>query len=295
MRNPDTVESRIWNLLNAKLVEIDKAFGAVMEQKEDITQLVLGMASDSVIQDIFAQAPRNADDTTLARWFDVKAATIGGKDIVKTVKDVFGNVSRFNYDQVSKLLPRVDLADLQPFFKNILSFRGRRLSVRDGALEFITPSEWMDYGVLDRYDGLVLNRKPKNKKKILGAGHKVFDKAINDALKIKATIAASASIKNHLLFFTVYDQVTDTSKESGVRYYACEIAKDGAVVRVLADWEVLKVLNGVSLESDVSLPIDKLPDGSKERCVEMLKNKLLNDEFSPQIPVMSLDAAIFSA
>lgn len=294
MRNPDTVESRIWNLLNAKLVEIDKAFGAVMEEKEDITQLVLGMAPDRAIQDIFAQAPRNADDATLARWFDVKAATIGGKDIVKTVKDVFGNVSRFNYDQVSDLLPRVDLADLQSFFKNILSFRGRRLSVRDGALEFITPSEWMDYGVLDRYDGLVLNRKPKNKTKILGAGHKVFDKAINDALKIKATIAASASIKNHLLFFTVYDQVTDTSKETGVRYYACEIAKTGTIVQVLADWEVLKVLNGVSLESDVSLPIDRLSDDIKERCIAELKDRLSKDEFSPKIPMISLDAALLA-
>jgi len=295
MRNPDTVESRIWNLLNAKLAEIDKAFGAVMDQKEDIVQLVLGMAPDRAVQDIFAQAPRNADGPTLAKWFDAKAATIGGKDVVKTVKDVFGNVSRFNYQQVSAALPRVDLPDLQSFLKNILAFRGRRLSVRDGSLDFITPAEWLDYGVLERYEGLVLDRKPKNKKKIIGAGHKVFDKAVEDAVKIKATVAASKSITNHLLFFSVYDQVTDSSKEKGARYFACEVTADGAVVRTLADWEALKILNDVSLESDVSLPSNRLPEGVKEKCIEALKAKMSGDEFAPQLPVIALDAALLAA
>lgn len=294
MRNPDTVESRIWTLLNAKLVEIDRAFGAVMDQKEDIIQLVLGMAPDHAVQNIFAQAPRNADGPTLAKWFDAKAATIGGKDVVKTVKDVFGNVSRFNYQHVSTVLPRVDLPDLQPFLKNILAFRGRRLSVRDGAFDFITPAEWLDYGVLDRYEGLVLDRKPKNKKKIMGAGHKVFDKAVQDALKIKATVSASKAIKNHLLFFSVYDQVTDSAEEKGARYYACEVALDGSLVRTLSDWETLKILNVVSLESDVSLPTHKLPDGVKARCIEALKEKLAGDEFAPHLPVISLDAALLA-
>ena len=294
MRNPDTVESRIWNLLNVKLGEIDKVFGAVMEQKEDIGRLVLGMAPDRVVRDIFAQAPRGADDSTLAKWFDAKAATIGGEDIVRTVKDVFGNVSRFNYGQVSALLPRVDLPDLQPFFKNILAFRGRRLSSRDGALEFITPKEWLDYGVLDRYDGLILSRKPKDKEKILGTGHKVFDKALKDALGIKATIAACKLIKSHLLFFSVHDQVTDSAKEKSSRYYACEVAIDGTLIRVLSDWEVLKLLNEVSLESDAELPVNNLPEGAEEKCTAALRNKLMGDEFAPRIPVISLDAALLA-
>lgn len=192
-------------------------------------------------------------------------------------------------------MPRVDLPDLQPFLKNILAFRGRRLSVRDGVLDFITPAEWLDYGVLDRYEGLALDRKPKNKKKIIGAGHKVFDKAVEDALKIKATVAASKSIKNHLLFFSVYDQVTDSAKEKGARYYACEVAADGAIVRALSDWEALKALNNVSLESDVSLPSNKLPEGAKEKCVETLKAKLAGDEFAPRLPVIALDAALLAA
>lgn len=295
MRNPDTVESRIWGLLNAKLAEIDKAFGAVMEQKEDIIQLVLGMAPDHAVQDIFAQAPSNADGPTLAKWFDAKAATIGGKDVVKTVKDVFGNVARFNYQHVSAVLPRVDLPDLQSFLKNILALRGRRLSAHDGELDFKTPSEWLDYGVLDRYEGLMLDRKPRNKKKIIGAGHKIFDKSVKDALTIKATVAASKSIKNHLLFFSVYDMVTDSTNENGTRYYACEVAPDGSLIQTLTDWEALKILNAVSLESDVPLPAKKLPEELTETCIEALKAKLSGDEFAPQRPAITLDAAMLAA
>ena len=167
--------------------------------------------------------------------------------------------------------------------------------MRDGAFDFITPAEWLDYGVLDRYEGLVLDRKPKNKKKIIGAGHKVFDKAVADALKIKATVAASKSIENHLLFFSVYNQVTDSAKEKGARYYACEVSAEGAVVRTLSDWEALKILNSVSIESDVSLPSNRLAEGVEERCVEALKAKMSVDEFAPQLPIIALDAALLAA
>ena len=44
LRNPDTVESRIWDKLNEKLKRIMLALGNAMEEPEDLLQLVLGMA-----------------------------------------------------------------------------------------------------------------------------------------------------------------------------------------------------------------------------------------------------------
>ncbi|WP_416366581.1 helicase-related protein [Sphingomonas aurantiaca] len=44
LRNPETVEARIWGLLNAKLERIQQALGSVMENGEDISQLVVGMS-----------------------------------------------------------------------------------------------------------------------------------------------------------------------------------------------------------------------------------------------------------
>ena len=47
LRNPQTVEARIWDLLNAKLERIQAALSSVMEEQEDISQLVIGMAGNS--------------------------------------------------------------------------------------------------------------------------------------------------------------------------------------------------------------------------------------------------------
>ena len=294
MRNPDTVESRIWAMLNRKLGEIDKMLGAVMEKKEDITQLVLGMTQERAVQDVFAFAPPKADDETLAKWWDAKSATIGGKDVVKTVKDVFGNVSRFNYQQVSSVLPRVDLPDLLPFWKNILAFRGRRLSVRDDGLEFVTPNEWREFGVFSKYEGLTFNRRTKDKKKILGTGHKVFNNALADALKIKAAVAATSSIDNNLLFFSVHDKVTDSAKEKGARIYVCEVSSEKKLLRVLADWEALKAVDEVSLDSDAALPWTSLDDGLIRDCESAINAQVSADEFAPQVPVITLEAALLA-
>ena len=66
-------------------------------------------------------------------------------------------------------------------------------------------------------------------------------------------------------------------------------------VQTLTDWEALKKLNAVSLESDVPLPANKLPEELKEKCIEALKAKLSGDEFAPQLPVIALDAAMLAA
>jgi SNF2 family DNA or RNA helicase len=45
VRNPDTVESRIWECLDQKLDRITLAFQGAMDDPEDMRQLVIGMAS----------------------------------------------------------------------------------------------------------------------------------------------------------------------------------------------------------------------------------------------------------
>ena len=56
LRNPDTVEARIWDLLNAKLERIQLALSSVMEEKEDIAQLVVGITGSSMFNELFAGA-----------------------------------------------------------------------------------------------------------------------------------------------------------------------------------------------------------------------------------------------
>lgn len=292
-RNPDTVETRIWDKLNEKLESINLAFNAVMEQKEDMFQLVLGMASLHEIQNLFAEAPKNADEETLSNWFNAKSGTIGGKDVVRTVQQVFGNAARFDFHQVSSILPRVDLKDLLPFWKNLMSFKHRRLCIEGDLISFKTPDDWKDFGIFPEYENLQFTRKPREKKNILGAGHKVFEKGMKDALAIVSSVAIAPGCSADYLVCSVCDKVTDGTEEKGFRIYACEIG-EGRSVKVLSDWEFLLVLNDIS-------PSAAVPGGGTARafpkslfddCEAAVLERVRSDEFAPKLPAIAFVGAL---
>lgn len=292
-RNPETVESRIWDKLNEKLENISQAFGAVMEQKEDMFQLVLGMASQRDIQNLFAAAPRHGNEETLSKWFDAKAGTIGGQDVVKTVQQVFGNAAKFDYHQVSSVLPRVDLPDLLPFWKNLLAAKERKLFVDEEMLTFNTPEDWRGFGILRKYENLQLSRRPKERDKILGAGHRIFDMGVADALSLPGVVSSVAGLSHDYLVYIVYDKVTDAAKEKGVRTYVCEV-DDGRILRVLADWEFLKILNAISPNSSASR-VHALSEDVISECARAIVDHVRKDDFAPQLPTAKLVAALLKS
>ena len=87
VQNPDTVESRIWALLNEKLERIRQSINAVTEEPEDLHQLVLGIARPGVLDTVFSEAsfvPR----AKLDEWFDHHTGQMGGEDAVRVVQDL---------------------------------------------------------------------------------------------------------------------------------------------------------------------------------------------------------------
>ena len=178
VRNPDTVESRIWDLLDEKLARINLAFQGAMDDPEDIRQLVIGMASPGMFTKVFADAAPALGGQTLDEWFDKETATFGGEDAVNTVRSLVGHVARFDFGAVAGQIPRVDLPDLVPFFKAILSVRSRRPDqVENLRLRFRPPEEWKDdfsIAVVERYD-LLFAREPRPKagEDVAGVGLRV--------------------------------------------------------------------------------------------------------------------------
>ena len=166
VRNPDTVESRIWDLLDEKLERISVAFQGAMDDPEDIRQLVIGMASPGMFTKVFADADSPVSGQTLDDWFDTETATFGGEDAVNTVRNLVGHVARFDFGAVAGQIPRVDLPDLVPFFKAVLAVRGRRPDqAEDLRLRFRPPEEWKDdfsIAVVERCD-LLFAREPQPK------------------------------------------------------------------------------------------------------------------------------------
>src|SRR5450432_3580291 len=115
-QNPDTVESRIWALLNEKLERITHSINAVTEAPEDMHQLVLGVAGPSVLDAVFSQAD-TVPRAKLAEWFDQQTGQMGGEDSVRVVQDLIGHAQHFDFAQVSERVPKLDLPDLAPFFR----------------------------------------------------------------------------------------------------------------------------------------------------------------------------------
>jgi len=143
LRNPDTVESRIWDKLNEKIQNIMIAFREVMEDPEDLFQLVLGMTPPMLFRDLFSQGSKIPQES-FSSWFNQKTARFGDKDVIDTVRDLVGHCSKFDYDQVSPQLPRIDLPELKPFFVSMLSLNNRRYKESEDGISFKTPEYWIN-------------------------------------------------------------------------------------------------------------------------------------------------------
>ena len=245
LRNPDTVEARIWDCLNAKLERVSLAFGAAMDDPEDMLQLVLGMSRAADFERLFLEAPRDVPRGELARWFDAESATFGGKRAIDVVRDLVGNVARFDFGTEAAGLPQVDLPDLLPFFRGSLTLAGRKVEETDGAVSFRTPEPWMkaDFAVVDRYDGLSFRRgKPGGvRQDVGGVGHRVFNAAMAAAEGDRDVLGLLPGLSKPLAVFAVRDAVT-TGANVVQRTIAAVEGTPGEFALV-HDWELVLRLN----------------------------------------------------
>lgn len=270
LRNPQTVEARIWDLLNAKLERIQAALSSVMEEQEDISQLVIGMAGNSLFNELFSGS-EGLSGERLGAWFDRATATLGGRDVVETVRELLGSVSRFDFQQVGKDLPKVDLPDLERFFTQTVGRHGRRIFRRDDGLEIRTPDSWKarSYALRDKYEGLVFDRSLRGANaasRVLGIGHPLFDIALDDAHDVPARAASVEGLSSSLLVLAVEDEVTGTG--SLVHRLIFGVTERDGKIEVLRDWELLQVTNGLTVKSP---PGAGSPTEGAETVIERLK------------------------
>lgn len=246
LRNPDTVEALIWDRLNEKIERIMLALGQAMKDSEDLLQLVLGMASPSFYNELFSEGFEISKES-LDGWFDRKTKTFGGKSAIQTVKDLIGNSERFDYQDLKDIPPK-DLEDLQPFFEAMLSINKRRVSRGEDGLSFLTPDEWLrDPGVRRRYERVIFNRSVKGRDaavRVIGVGHKAFDKAIEQARGSSAVLSAVSGLKEPLAFFVVRSRVTEkTGNVMQVVFAVKQTPDNKEELNILKDWEALGMLN----------------------------------------------------
>jgi ERCC4-related helicase len=242
-RNPSTVESRIWDKLNEKIEHINQALQQVMPDPEDLYELVLGMAQPKVLKEVFSNAA-TVPNETFDDWFDKETASFGKSDVIDTVRDLVGNVARFEFDEVSERIPKVELQDLAVFFSGMLVHKRRQPRNTEFGLSFKTPDDWLsDPAILSEYEGLRFDRniRDKDADRLLGVGHKLVDMALNEALAIDASVTAIPNIQWPVVVCKVFDRVTTGEGLRQAVVCGVEVSLDS--MRCFADWELLKLLN----------------------------------------------------
>lgn len=305
LRNPETVESRIWDKLHAKIKNIELAFGHLMDEPEDLLQMVLGMTSPSLFRELFIDAAQVPTDS-LSTWFDQKTATFGGRDAIATVKEIVGNCDRFDYQTAGKDVPPVDLPDLRPFLEAML-IQNRRRPRRgdDGALSFKTPEAWLsEIGVRTSYEGLVFDRSIRGKDavaRVLGVGHKVIEQALHQSLNETTCVASVSStvLERPLTIVRVSDRVTgrDTPVRSVV--LAAERSTESDAWVILRDWETVRRLNDVVVNftalRTVCTPLETQSEvvAGVDAAMSVVKEHVARSDLSFTIPFLQPLAVIW--
>lgn len=277
LRNPDTVESRIWDKLNSKIENIMLALREVMDEPEDLFQLVLGMTPPSLFRDLFSQG-RTVSQESLTSWFNQRTARFGNKDVIDTVRELVGHSAKFDYDQVSDLLPKVDLPDVRSFFLNAITLNGRRHQEDDQGLAFKTPENWLgEPGIRRSYEDMVFDRHLRSKdaqKRILGVGHRVVDKALVQATSSTACVATIPEklLKGPLLVFQIWDRVTTSGGHVRKTIVGISVESDKTPpYTTLKDWELLQKLNALSEGKGVRAAKQSVPLVKIDNLKEVLK------------------------
>lgn len=247
LRNPDTVESLIWQKLETKIQSINEAFKAGMSDPDDLMPLILGMQSNDYYTSLFTEGmTAGTNKSNFDSWFDSKTKTFGGQNAISTVTNIVGNASRFNLAGLPDV-PKVDLPDLQSFFVRSIKLNGRQISWQNGLYSFKTPEEWAknNYGIKTTYQDLFFNRKVpegENPKNLCGVGNKVFNLCLKYADGLSFSASTVKGTKSYFIY-KIFDRKTYSTERITSDYLFIEYdGKNGSTKKLNLD-EGLKILN----------------------------------------------------
>ncbi|MCM2372088.1 SNF2-related protein [Rhodopirellula sp. ICT_H3.1] len=294
LRNPSTVESRIWDKLNEKIDNIMQSLGNVMDEPEDLLELVLGMSSPSMFREVFTEA-NDVPPGSLSKWFDEKTAKFGGEDVIDTVRDLIGHCSHFDFQAMSDKIPKLDLPALRQFFLAMVKLNNRNYEESDEGVSFKTPERWLNSpAIRTNYKNVIFERtadKSIPSERILGVGHAILDQAVRQARANTSSVAAlpGNTLPNPLLVYRVIDKVT--SQTSNVRAFVAAVEFESGGFKIHRDWETLLLLNKLldkrTLRRDEAMPKPKTAnelDDMVRRGTDEIEKRMVDFDLPFQVP-----------
>jgi hypothetical protein len=175
----------------------------------------------------------------------------------------------------------------------MLASNGRRVQQGDNGIGFKTPDPWLrDFVIRGPYSGLVFDRTVRGREaaqRVLGVGHRLFEQALLQAESSEDCLAVAGALPHPLLVYVVRDRVTATGSQ--VRRAIVGVAIDRTGKRLLRDWQVLQLLNGVEIgrrDETVEFP---LHEGTISECEAFVVSAIpdLNLDFHvPEVRAMAV-------
>jgi len=178
----DTVEERIYGLLEQKLGEIARTIGktdpATGQPTEDFRAQILGFLGTSPnYQALYMKALLDKDFKRTER--EIEEALKNAKDACEAVSSLTQDLSTFNLQDYLRIEGKVTLADLKDWFEQSILKLGGSVLPSGEAFKVEVPKDLQDSrSVAPRYEAVTFDRQVAMRKRrveLIGIGHPLAD------------------------------------------------------------------------------------------------------------------------
>lgn len=262
------------------------------------------MTSPNFFNELFSQGQTLPKDK-IQDWFDHQTGKLGGQDALDAVRLLVGNVSKFDFRDFSKRLPKIELTDLAQFFETTLSLNGRKLISSESGISFKTPEDWGkgEPAIRSRYENMTFDRevaRAASSERLLGIGHRVFDKAIENSREQLASVAVLANefLSFPLVVFRIRDRVTSDFIKPAV-VAGVKIGDPVEESKLMMDWEILAFLNGLPVRKEFMRQPSQAPRDVNyyrtaiDRALSAITSRLDSLDLGFRAPEVEVVAALF--
>ncbi len=181
----DTVEERIYRMLDEKLREIAAQIGKIDfetgEPEEDFRSEILGfMGSSPNYLEWYRKALINKDYQRTAK--EIEEAMKTAYQAVDALKSLTMDLSTFNLQEYLSIEGSFSLSDLRQFADTALLRLGGAILPRGEFFQIVTPKQLLSHrNVLPKYDIVTFDRESALRKRsaeLLGLGHPLIDSLV---------------------------------------------------------------------------------------------------------------------
>lgn len=238
----DTIEEKVYEILERKLLEIAATIGKIDketgEATEDFRSEVLGYLSSAVnYNDLYKEALLNKDYNRTEA--EIAEAIQQAKKASDALRQLTQDFTAFNLENYAKLKGKYSLEDLRAFTQEAIISLGGSFIPSGEVVNIAVPHILMKYpNVSAKYENVTFSRKVATKQKgveLLGLGHPLIDALIKhfqqDSVRGDVLIrirkgADSSSLSLRYLFEITFSDSSSRTLYENIRFQECSDISD---------------------------------------------------------------------